>query len=144
MIKKGKLHPNIELGKNLAITTDQFHQIVDYPIMEHETDSGIVIPLADKILTKYMVYSWSFDNGFCSLENKELLKFFIPKPVMPKKGKCNLVEKEEESQSHFVKIKNKHSAIESNINVLEYRGLDRCPDRGCPHFRRYVGLGVCA
>ncbi len=112
--------------------------------MEHETDSGIVIPLADKILAKYMVYSWSFDKGFYSKENKELLKFFIPKPVMPKKGKCNQVEKEEESQRHFVETKNKHSAIKFNIYELEYRGLDRCPDRGDPHFRRYVGLGVCA
>lgn len=144
MIKKGKLRPNIELGKKLAITTDQFNLIVDYRIMEHETDSEIVIPLADKVLAKYMVYSWSFDKGFYSKDNKELLKVFIPKPVMPKKGKCNKIEKEEERQHHFVKTKNKHSAIESNINELEHRGLDRCPDRGYLHFRRYVGLGVCA
>ncbi len=51
---------------------------------------------------------------------------------------------EEESQRHFVETKNKHSAIETNINELEYRWLDRCADPGYPHFRRYVGLGVCA
>jgi len=39
---------------------------------------------------------------------------------------------------------NKHSAIESNINELEHRGLDRCPDRGYPHFKNYLSLGVCA
>ncbi len=102
--------------------------------MEHETDSGIVIPLADKILVKYMVYSWSFDKGFYSMENKELLKFFIPEPVMPKKGKCTQIEKEEESHRHFVETKNKHSAIESNINELESRGLDRIHNREYPHF----------
>jgi len=144
MIKKGKLRPNIELGKKIAITTDQFNLIVDYRIMEHETDSEIVIPLADKILSKCMVNSWSFDKGFFNKENKELLKLYIPKPVMPKKGKPNQLEKEEENQRYFIKAKNKHSAIESNINELEHRGLNRCPDRGYPHFCRYVGLGVCA
>ena len=144
LIKKGKLHPNVELGKKVAITTDQFNLIVDYRIMEHESDSEIVIPLADKILRLFPVHSWSFDKGFYNQESKELLKLFIPKPVMPKKGKLNLLEKEEESQCHFIKTKNQHSAIESNINELEHRGLDRCPDRGYHHFCRYVGLGVCA
>ncbi len=72
-----------------------------------------------------------------------MLKFFIHKPVMPIKGMCSQVEKEEESQLHFVETKNKHSVSESNINEIEYRGLDRCPDRGYPHFPRYVSLRVC-
>ena len=63
---------------------------------------------------------------------------------MPKKGKCNNQEKEEERAKVFVKLRHKHSAIESNINELEHRGLDRCPDRGYEHFKRYVGLAVCA
>jgi hypothetical protein len=144
MIKKGKLHPNVELGKKVSITTDQYHLIIDYRIMEHESDSEIVIPTADKILTGFPVSSWSFDKGFYSKDNKEMLKLFIPHVVMPKRGKVNQAEKEEEGQHRFIKTKNKHSAVESNINELEHRGLDSCPDRGYAHFRRYVGLGVCA
>lgn len=34
--------------------------------------------------------------------------------------------------------------MECNINELEHCGLDRCPDRGYNHFKRYVGLAVCA
>ncbi len=79
-----------------------------------------------------------------SKENKELLKFLYPQAGDAKKGKRNQVEKEEESQHHFIETKNKHSAIESNINEFEYRGLDRYADREHPHFRWYVGLGVCA
>lgn len=41
-------------------------------------------------------------------------------------------------------LRNRHSAVESNINELECRGLDRCPDRGYNHFKRYVGLAVAA
>ena len=62
---------------------------------------------------------------------------------MPKKGKLNQKEKEQESERAFKKTRDQHSAIESNINELEHRGLDRCPDKGYAHFKRYVGLGVC-
>lgn len=63
----------------------------------------------------------SFDKGFYSKINKELLSFYISQLVMPKKGKLNLAEKEQESDSKFKKIRNKHSAVESNINELEHR-----------------------
>ncbi|MFT4567428.1 MAG: IS5 family transposase, partial [Saprospiraceae bacterium] len=35
-------------------------------------------------------------------------------------------------------------AVESNINELEHRGLDRCPDRGYKNYKRYISLGICA
>ena len=63
---------------------------------------------------------------------------------MPKLGKRNKQEEAEETGRPFRRLKNKHSAIESNINELEHRGLDRCPDRGYPHFKNYVALGICA
>lgn len=143
-ITKGKQNPAVELGKNFQVTTDQFHLIVDYKIMEHEVDKTCVIPLADRVLSRFDVRIWSFDKGFYSNDNKELLSLFIPNLVMPKKGKLNQKEQEQEGQSAFKKTRNQHSAIESNINELEHRGLDRCPDKGYAHFKRYVGLGVCA
>ncbi len=143
-IKKGKSRPSVELGKKLAITTDQFDLIVDYQIMDHEQDRDIVIALADRLLTKYKIESWSLDKGFWGKENKQLLQLEIPKVVMPKLGKRNQKEEAEETSRPFRRLKNKHSAIESNINELEHRGLDRCPDRGYPHFKNYISLGVCA
>lgn len=143
-ITKGKLRPSVELGKKVNITSDQYHLVVDYQIMDHQADSESVIPLADRVMQQHKVASWSFDKGYYKKENKELLKFYIPQVVMPKKGKKNQEEKEEESQRNFIRLRNKHSAIESGINELEHRGLDRCPDRGEHHFSRYVALGVCA
>ena len=143
-ITKGKLRPSVELGKKVNITSDQYHLVVDYQIMDHEADSESVIPLADRIIQQYKVESWSFDKGYYKKENKELLKLYIPQLVMPKKGKKNQEEKEEESQRNFIRLRKKHSAIESGINELEHRGLDRCPDRGEQNFSRYVALGVCA
>ena len=47
-ITKGKMHPNVELGKKLAITTDQYNLIVDYRIMENQSDSEMVKPIAEE------------------------------------------------------------------------------------------------
>lgn len=143
-IKKGKARPNIELGKKLAITTDQYNLIVDYQIMDHQQDRDIVIALADRLLSIYKIRSWSFDKGYWGKDNKQLLQTEVPEVIMPKLGKRNKEEEQEETSRPFKRLKNKHSAIESNINELEYRGLDRCPDKGEKNFARYVGMGVCA
>lgn len=143
-ITKGKMNPSVELGKKLNITTDQWGLIVDYQIMEHQQDRDIVIELVDRILSKYKVASWSFDKGYWLKENKEILQLEVPQVVIPKLGKRNKTEEEEEHSRSFKKLKNKHSAIESNINELEHRGLNRCPDRGYAHFKKYIGLGICA
>jgi transposase, IS5 family len=143
-ITKGKSHPNVELGKNTAITSDQYNLIVDYHVMDHESDGEIVIPLAERLTKKYQVESWSFDRGFWSKENKLWLKQYFSDVIMPKKGKRNVSESEEENQKKFRHLKHKHSAIESNINEIEHCGLDQCPDRGFRNFKRYVGVAVCA
>jgi IS5 family transposase len=143
-ITKGKQNPSVELGKNFQVTSDQFNLIVYYKVMENEVDKTTVIALADRLLNKFKIDSWSFDKGFYSKINKDILELYINQLVMPKKGKLNQVEKAQEHERKFKKIRNQHSAIESNINGLEHRGLDRCPDKGYAHFKRYLGLGVCA
>jgi len=143
-ITKGKMNPSVELGKKLNITTDQWGLIVDYQILEDQQDRDIVIELADRILSKHKVASWSFDKGYWLKESKEILQLDVSTVVMPKLGKRNKTEEAEEHSTTFKHLKNKHSAIESNINELEHRGLDVCPDRGYLHFKRYIGLGVCA
>ena len=143
-VTKGKMRPNVELGKRVAITTDQYNLIVDYEIMENVSDSEIVPDLAQRVLSARRVKSWSFDKGFFSKENKELLSGPVENLVLPKKGKCNKTEYKQEHEPRFIRLRNKHSAVESNINELEHRGLDRCPDKGYMHFKRYIGLAVCA
>ena len=143
-ITKGKMNPNVELGKKLAITTDQYNLIVDYRIMENQSDPEMVKPIAESLIGLYLIRSCSFDKGFWHKENKAMLEEHVEKVVMPKKGKCNKLEQAEEDHRSFRLLRNKHSAVESNINELECRGLDRCPDRGYPHFKRYIGLSVAA
>jgi hypothetical protein len=143
-ITKGKQNPNVEIGKNVQVTTDQFHLIVDFMIMNNEVDKTTVIKLVDRVIQKHKVSGWSFDKGFYTKENKELIDLFINDLIMPKKGKLNQNEKAEEGEKKYQKLRRAHSAVESNINELEHRGLDRCPDRGYDHFKRYIALGICS
>jgi hypothetical protein len=54
------------------------------------------------------------------VEINELLKASVTKVIMPKKGTRNKEETAEEKNDKFLVLRNKYSAIESNINELEY------------------------
>ena len=41
-------------------------------------------------------------------------------------------------------MRHAHSAIESNINMLEHHGLNRCFDKGLRGFKRCVRLSIVA
>ena len=144
-VAKGKFRPSVELGKKVSITSDQYHLIVHHKVMSDEQDRDIVVEIADKLLNKYkLIASMSFDKGHWSGENKALLELEIPQVILPKLGKLTVQERDIKESRVFKRLKDKHSAIESNINELEHRGLDRCPDRSYFHFKTYVALGVCA
>jgi len=144
-IAKGKFRPSVELGKKVSITTDQFDLIVYHRMMNNEQDRDIVIELVDKIRNKYQsIASISLDKGHWSAENKALLELEIPMVILSKPGKRTVEEKEIENSRKYKRLKNGHSVVESNVNELEHRGLDRCPDRGYFHFCNYIAMGVCA
>jgi len=143
-ITKGKLRPSVELGKRLNIATDQFHLIIDWEIANHTADVEMLLPLVDRLISKYEIYSLSSDKGYYKKEYRDLISMFIPLVVIPKKGKLSVAEKEIESERSFWRTKMKHSAVESNINELENRGLNRCKDKTYAGFEKYVGLGVIA
>lgn len=128
------------LGHNILIATCKHNFILSAKVIENQQDSKLVIELVDKLLLKFKISSISFDKGFWSKENKSLLQTAIPYVIMPKKGKLNLEEKEEEHSNIFKKLRKKHSAVESNINELEQHGLNRCPDKGLHRFKTYTAL----
>jgi hypothetical protein len=87
-ITKGKLSPNVEVGKKLTIITDQYNLIFDYRIMESQPDSEMVKPTVESLATKNSIRCLGFDKGFWLKDNKALLEKPVEKVVMPKKGKC--------------------------------------------------------
>ena len=112
--------------------------------MHHQQDRDIVIDLFDRLLARFNIASWSFDKGYWNATNRDLLSLYVKDLIMPKLGKLVGKDIVLENSKTFKRLKNKHSAIESNINELGHRGLDRCPDRGEKHFNTYISLGVCA
>lgn len=147
-ITKGKLNKKVELGHLLLITTDQYHFIVDYKIMEKQKDASQIKDLQERLDKKYegkVIYSHSFDKGFWSKDNYQTLQESKTEHViLPKKGKLNKEEKEREGSKTFKKLRHAHSAVESNINMLEHHGLNRCFDKGLRGFKRCVGLSIVA
>lgn len=147
-ITKGKMNKKVELGHLLLITTDQHQLIVDYKIMEGEKDPSQVKPLVERLqknLTGKKILSHSFDKGFWSKENLGILEnTLIEQVVLPKRGNHTKADKEREGSKEYKKLRNQHSAIESNINMLEHHGLNRCMDKGLYGYKRCVGLSVLA
>jgi transposase, IS5 family len=145
-LNKGKR--NVELGNSILLTTNQYHLIMDYKIMYKEKDAAQIVPLIDRLQTNYADYeiaSLSTDKGFYSKENYQYcVDAGVKNVVMPKKGKPNKIEYEREHTKEFVSLRNKHSGIESNINMLEHHGLNRCPDRGTAHYERYIATSILA
>ena len=130
------------MGHKIAVVTDQFQFILFHKVVEHQPDCDLTIELARETNSRFKIQSMSFDKGFHSAANKATLKEMIPMVVLPKPGKRNHAETEEERMPEFVRLRHRHSAIESNINQLEHHGLNRCPDKGLKNYKTYVALGV--
>jgi hypothetical protein len=146
-ITQGKLHPGVERGHRMLVTTDQNQLIQDYAVMDQEVDVDQSVPVVDRVLGRYgegVIARVSFDKGFTREIDRQLLELFVPVVVMPKRGKKNAVETERESDKKFVQLRRAHSAVESAIASLEHHGLNRCLDLGLDGYRRYVGYGVLA
>ena len=142
-INKGKAGVPVELGLRVAICEDQHGFILYHQVMQKSTDDQIAIPLIQATCARFPeVHSASMDKGFHSLANQKGLAAIIPFPVVPRKGKCTASERERQSDPEFIRLRRRHSAVESAINALEAHGLDICPDHGIDGFKRYVALAV--
>ena len=142
-INKGKAGVMVELGLRVAISEDQHSFILNHRVMQKQTDDQIAVPLVEDIAKRYpAVKSVSMDKGFHSPENQRRLAEVIEFPVVPKKGKRSQERLEHEHSERFVRLRHRHSGVESAINALEAHGLDLCPDHGIDGFKRYVALAV--
>ncbi|MFT4638119.1 MAG: IS5 family transposase [Verrucomicrobiales bacterium] len=143
LIKKGKTMPTVEFGHRFLVSTDQFQLVVDYKVMEGGSEGAEIIPVVDRLLNRFgegSLASLSTDKGFSGKEDRELLELFIDEVMMPKKGRKNALAVEHEREPRWLKLKDQHSEVESNINSLEHHGLERCPDKGLNGYKRYAGL----
>lgn len=145
-ICKGKAGVPVELGLKVCITSEQHGFILSHQVMRNQQDANIAVSIIDELKNNFSrIDSASFDKGFYSKANKEALEQKVEKLIMPKKGKLSQKEKDFiKSDSKYIKLRKKHSAVESDIHAIEVRALDRCPDSGIEHFKRYVSSAIVA
>jgi len=142
-ISKGKAGVPQELGLRVGIMEDQHQFILNHRVMEKETDDKVAVPMTKEAKARFPgLKMCSFDKGYHSPANRIELGRILERVILPKKGRLTLEEKEVEGSELFVRMKRRHSAVESAIHALENHGLDRCPDHGLYGFKRYVALAV--
>ena len=144
-ISKGKAGRPVELGVPVGIAEDQYQFILHYEIMWTGSDVDFAVPLVE--ITKELFPDFcaaSFDRGFHRPANRTRLDEVLVDNVLPKKGRLSKADREREQGETFVAMRRQHPAVESSINNLEHRGLDRVRSKGRKGFARSVALAVVA
>lgn len=142
-ISKGKAGVPVELGLRVCVIEDQHQFILHHHVMEKETDDQVAVLMVTKTKADFpRLSSCSFDRGFHSPENQQVLSIHLNIVALKRKGKLSQKAQEIESSETFKKACHKHAAVESAINALEVHGLDQCRDHGIDGFKRYVALAV--
>jgi len=144
-ICKGKAGVPQELGLRVCILEDKYRFVIQHQAMQKQTDEEVAVEIVRKARENFVdLKSCSFDKGFYTPANREQLKLYLEKVILPKKGRLSAEDKEWEYAEEFIESRRRHSAVESAINALDNHGLDRCLDHGIAGFKRYVALGVLA
>ncbi len=142
-ISKGKAGVAVELGLGVCVLEDQFGFILHHQVMEQQSDDEVAVPMVEQTQARFPdLRQCSFDKGFHTPANQQLLSELLDLPVLPRKGRLSQAAREIEEAEAFQEARRAHSAVESAINALEVHGLDRCPDHGLDGFKRYVSLAV--
>jgi len=144
-VVKGKAGVPVELGLRVCVLEDQHQFLLHHHVMEKETDDQVAIQMIRETKERFSALSTcSFDKGFHSSNNQQVLSDLLDTAALPRKGKLSEKNKAHESSEDFRRARKNHSAVESAINALEVHGLDRCPDKGIKGFKRYIALSIVA
>jgi hypothetical protein len=144
-ISKGKAGVPVELGVMVSIVEDQHRFILHHRVLQQEADVDIAVRMIRETKQRFPEFSsCSFDQGFHSPGNQCELSGLLETVILPKKGRLSKKDQERQQAVVFVEGRRQHAAVESAIHALEVHGLDRCPDRELPAFKRYVALSIVA
>lgn len=144
-ISKGKAGVPVELGVRVCVLEDQYQFILHHRVMWQETDDKVSVLMVEQARQRYpSLAQCSFDKGFYTPANQLALAKILDHVTLPKKGRWSAADTARESSGTFRKARIQHPAIESCINNLEQRGLDRCRSRGRHGFESYVALSIVA
>ncbi len=141
-ISKGKAGDPVELGVPVAIVEDH---LLEHRILWEGSDTDAAVPVIEATRERFPeLVACSFDRGFHSPQNQAALGDTLELNAMPAKGRLPASRREHEAQPDFVLARQQHPAVESAINNLEQRGLNRVRTHGKAGFARTVALSILA
>ena len=144
-ISKGKAGQPVELGVPLSILEEASGFVLGWRLHWEDGDREAAVPLVADVKSSFPdLESCSFDRGYHSPENQEALLKHLKRVVMPVPGKGTAASREREATDEFQAARKKHPGIESAINALESKGLDRVRLRGKDGFERAVAISILA
>ena len=144
-VSKGKAGTPVELGVPVALIEDQHRFILHHEVLWDGSDVKAAVPMVKAAQERFCdLRVCSFDRNFHSRDNRVRLDHLLDLNVLPKKGYMSVADREREASEDFASARHRHPAIESAINALEHRGLDRVRSRGATGFERTVALSVLA
>ena len=144
-VSKGKAGTPVELGVPVAIIEDQYGFILHHKVLWEGEDVDVAVPMVQEAQALYPeLRACSFDRGFHSRDNRVRLDALLDVNALPGRGYLSRADREREEEESFVAARRAHPAIESAINGLEHRGLDRVRSHGADGFARTVALSVLA
>ena len=144
-ISKGKAGTPVELGVPVAVIEDQYQFVLHHKILWKGEDVDVAVAMVSEAQAMSPeLRACSFDRGFHSPDNRVRLDALLDVNALPGKGYLSKANREREAEESFVAARRAHPAIESAINGLEHRGLDRVRSHGADGFARTVALSVLA
>ena len=132
-------------GSPVAIIEDQYGFILHHKVLWEGEDVDVAVSMVQEAQALYPeLRACSFDRGFHSRDNRVRLDALLDVNALPGRGYLSRADREREEEESFVAARRAHPAIESAINGLEHRGLDRVRSHGADGFARTVALSVLA
>ena len=144
-VAKGKAGRPVELGVPVCVLEDQFQFILHHKVLWTGSDVDAAVPMVQEAQALHPdLRACSFDRGFHSPSNRTRLDGLLELNALPRKGRPSRADRERESDGAYAAARRRHPAVESAINALEHRGLDRVRAHGADGFARTVALSVLA
>ena len=125
----------------MCVVEDQFQFILHHKILWEGSDTDIAVSIINETQALHRdLRVCSFDRGFHSPGNRGQLDAMLDLNALPRKGRLSVAEREREEAQAFAEARRQHPAVESAINNLEHRGLDRVRSHGADGFAHTVAL----
>ncbi len=135
----------MELVVSVAIIEDWHQFVLGHVILWEGSDwdiAGELVIQVQKHVPELRITS--FDRGFYGHNLRTRLDQLLDVTAMPKAGNMTKAERTRQPVAEFKEARRRHPGMESAINNLNQRGLDRVRVVSKEEFERVVGTAVVA